>query len=183
MVKWFLSALFIPLQLFAATGAVFEVDNLTPAQALAAENWVKANAPAGISYLIEYTPVAGTTDLDQNQLRLSFSAESDALVNNARNVVRNRLNQLGWTISLDAEVASLRDALIVCFNAHGLSLANRPAMKTCALAAWRSASRVQTKEERMRLLKNIRDRGLVLLSDGTPVRNLRQLREWLNETE
>ena len=162
--------------------AVFELSGITPAQSRAASNWIGANAPNALLWMAEYTPVAGTTDLDQNQLRVSLSSENDSLVDTARTVIRDRLNVLGWTITKDALVPTLRAELASCLQTSGTSLANRPALNTCVRAAWRNAGRIMTREERARILNALRNQQLTFIN-GDPVNNLKQLREWLLETE
>lgn len=154
---------------------VLEFFPVTPAQADAAPGFINGLLAGYDVKLVtyEYTPVANTQDLAQNTFRMSICLDSTGPeAQTLLNAIQTEAESRGITVTVKKGTAGLVDGLIDCYQTHGTSLANRPALKACAIGVFQE-NRVMTPEDNQRFKQLLADRGFSSMAE---------LKAWLNET-
>lgn len=155
---------------------VLEFFPVTPAQADAAPGFISGlltgyNAKVAC---YEYTPAADVEELAQNTFRMSIALDSTASeAQTLLQTIKTEAENRGITVTVTKGTQGLVDGLQECLQTHGTSLANRPALKACAIEKFKE-NRVMTPEENQRFKTLLAQRGF---------NSNAELKAWLNQTE
>lgn len=151
-----------------------EFTNITANQANAAGNFVEGlNIPGIKSVGIEWSPT-NVDGLAANTIRFNVAADTVANLVQWRDAVKAQaFAALGITPSVETLVESTNDGLRACFQTHGVSLANRPALKACVIDVWNNQARLETADD-------VQARKQWLISRG--INSRAELIAFLNET-
>lgn len=121
----------------------------------------------------EHTPVAGNEELTQNVLRLSLGiVATGAQLQTLLAAIQTEADNRGVTITKKKQSSGLIDGLRGCYQTHGASLANRPALKTCCVEIFKE-NRVVAGQEISQFKQ---------LLQGYGFQNIGQFKNWLNQS-